>query len=429
MNSEKVSIVAKGRRRKIKALIGFAVAGSMFLAACGGSSSSSDADADADAEAPAEAIVVPTGEPLKVMTLTPINSPISSYPNIAKAAEIYEQYINERGGIAGRPLEVTVCDDKADPNESAACGRKAVANGDIALVGSYTIDPSSLFGILEENSIGWFGACCPGTAVEFTSQMSFVMGSTFALFMSGPKKMIEDGCKKPVVIVGDTGSADYFIGQGKLGFEAQGFDPDDAVYIKLPLGAADMSAQAAQATKGTDCIFGVMGDISWMAFLPAFSSVGGTQRLYGPQGNLNSKVAEAFPKETENGIIINSYPNLVSPAWDEYRKALVQYKAPDLDWNSLAGLGTWAAFEGFRKIVEGMTGEVTAKTFSAAARATSNLEMDGMTINLDWTTPWAALGGSVPNIINRTIYYDLISGGKVAPLDNNTPHDMSSVYK
>ena len=144
---------------------------------------------------------------------------------------------------------------------------------------------------------------------------------------------------------------------------------------------------------------------------------------------MNSKVAEAFPKETENGIIINSYPNLVSPAWDEYRKALVQYKAPDLDWNSLAGLGTWAAFEGFRKIVEGMTGEVTAKTFSAAARATSNLEMDGMTINLDWTTPWAALGGSVPNIINRTIYYDVMSGGKVAPLDNNTPHDMSSVYK
>ena len=428
MNSEKVSIVAKGRRRKIKALIGFAVAGSMFLAACGGSSSSSDG-ADAPAETETEEVVQPTGEPLKVMVLTPINSPISSYPNIAKAAEIYQQWVNDRGGIAGRPLEVTICDDKADPNESAACGRKAVANKDIAIVGSFTLDVSSLMPIVEENTIQWFGACCPVSATEFTSPMSFVMGSVFSMFMTGGKKMIEDGCEKPAVIVGDLASADYYIGQAKLGFKSMGFDENKAVYIKVPLGATDLTAQAAQATKGTDCIFGVMGDISWMAFLPAFSSVGGTQRLYGPQGNLNSKVAEAFPKETENGIIINSYPNLISPAWDEYRKALVQYKAPDLDWNSLAGLGTWAAFEGFRKIVEGMTGEVTAKTFSAAARATSNLEMDGMVINLDWTTPWAALGGSVPNIINRTVYYDVMSGGKVAPLDNNTPHDMSSVYK
>ena len=174
MNSEKVSIVAKGRRRKMKTLIGFAVVGSMFLAACGGSSSSSDeTDAPADTT---EEVVQPTGEPLKVMVLTPINSPISSYPNIAKAAEIYQQWVNDRGGIAGRPLEVTICDDKADPNESAACGRKAVANKDIAIVGSFTLDVSSLMPILEANSIPWFGACCPVSATEFSSPMSFVMG-------------------------------------------------------------------------------------------------------------------------------------------------------------------------------------------------------------------------------------------------------------
>lgn len=427
MNSEKVSIVAKGRRGKMKTLIGFAVVGSMFLAACGGSSSSSDGT-DAPAEPTTEEVVQPTGEPLKVMVLTPINSPISSYPNIAKAAEIYQQWVNDRGGIAGRPLEVTICDDKADPNESAACGRKAVANKDIALVGSFTLDVSSLMPILEENSIPWFGACCPVSAIEFTSPMSFVMGSVFSLFMTGGKKMIEDQCKKPAVIVGDIASADYYIGQAKLGFTSMGFDPEKAVYIKLPLGATDLTAQAAQATKGTDCIFGPIGDIQWLSFLPAYNSVGGTQRLYGAQGNLNGKVAEAFPKETENGIVINSYPNLVSPAWDDYRKALVQYKAPDLDWNSLAGLGTWAAFHAFNKIVTGMTGEITSKTFAAAVAATSNLKMDGMTIDLDFTKPWTALKGGVPRIINRTVYYDIIKGGKLTPADNNTAHDMTSVY-
>ena len=32
---------------------------------------------------------------------------------------------------------------------------------------------------------------------------------------------------------------------------------------------------------------------------------------------------------------------------------------PDLDWNSLAGLGTWAAFEAFVAVVQGMDGEIT----------------------------------------------------------------------
>lgn len=425
MMSEKESTSAKGRRRKIRALIGFAVAGAMLVSACGGSSSSSP---DTTGAATEDTIAAPTGTPLKVMVLTPINSPISSYPNIAKAAEIYQQWVNDRGGIAGHPLEVTICDDKADPNESAACGRKAVAEKHIAIVGSFTLDVSSLMPILEENSIPWFGACCPVSAIEFTSPMSFVMGSVFSLFMTGGKKMVEDGCKNPAVIVGDIASADYYIGQAKLGFTSMGFDPEKAVYIKLPLGATDLTAQAAQATKGTDCIFGPIGDIQWLSFLPAFNSVGGTQRLYGAQGNLNGKVAEAFPTETENGIVINSYPNLVSPAWDDYRAALVQYKAPDLDWNSLAGLGTWAAFHAFNKIVTGMTGEINNVTFAAAATATSNLKMDGMTIDLDFTKPWTALKGGVPRIINRTVYYDIIKGGKLTPEDNNTAHDMTSVY-
>jgi len=37
---------------------------------------------------------------------------------------------------AGRPIEVEVCDDKSDPNESTACGRQAAENGSIAILGN-----------------------------------------------------------------------------------------------------------------------------------------------------------------------------------------------------------------------------------------------------------------------------------------------------
>ena len=108
------------------------------------------------------------------------------------------------------------------------------------------------------------------------------------------------------------------------------------------------------------------------------AAAGADQRLYGLQGNLNGKIAEQFPELTEGAVISGSYPNIVGPMWDDYRAALEEYDAPDLDWNSLAGLGTWAALTAFTEIVEGMSGEIDNNTFIEAANATSALDTGGM---------------------------------------------------
>ena len=49
------------------------------------------------------------------MTVTTLNAAGPTYENIANTANAYADYINARGGIAGRPLEVTVCDEQFDP--------------------------------------------------------------------------------------------------------------------------------------------------------------------------------------------------------------------------------------------------------------------------------------------------------------------------
>ena len=80
--------------------------------------SSSDSASDSDS-APAEA----DAEPIKVMTVTTLNAAGPTYQNIANTAELYADFINARGGIAGRPLEVTVCDEQFDPAVAATCAR------------------------------------------------------------------------------------------------------------------------------------------------------------------------------------------------------------------------------------------------------------------------------------------------------------------
>ena len=419
---------ANSRRRGIRVGVSLALVGALALAACGDDDSSSSGDSSDDTTAETGG-ATPTGEALNVWVVTTVDSSIASYPNIEAAAEIYEQYINDKGGISGRPLDVTFCDGKADPNEDAACARKAVDDGAIALVGGFDVDVSLLIEVLESENVAWFGACCPSVAKEFTSTNAFNMGATFSFNAGAAFKMIEDGCEAPAFIYGDNGSQDYFIGQTKAAFEKLGFT-NEVKYLTYPLTISDYSAVAAKAASGTDCIHGFMGDIQWLGFIPAMKAVGGTQRLYGPQGNLNGKVAEAFPAETEGGVVINAYPNIAGPMWDDYRDALERYNAPDLDWNSLAGLGTWAAFEGFRKIVEQMIAdgtEVNSDTFIEAASATNNLQMDNMVGDLDFTAPWNGEGGAFPRIFNRSVAFDIISGGKLAPLDDKT-YDMTPYH-
>ena len=416
------------RRRSIRVGVSLALVGALALAACGDDDSSSSGGSSDDTTAETGG-AAPTGEPLNVWVVTTVDSSLLSYPNIEAAADIYEQYINDAGGIGGRPLEVTFCDGKTDPNEDAACARKAVDDGAIALVGGFDLDVSLMMEVLEAENTAWFGACCPVVAKEFSSPIAFNMGSTFSFNQGAAYKMTQDGCKNVKIIYLENGSQDISVAQAKYAFEqleySGGLD-----FITVPATISDFSAVAAKATSGSDCIYGALGDIQWMAFVPALKSVGFTQKLYGVQGNFNEKVGEAFPTETEGGVVINAYPNIAGPMWDDYRAALETYNAPDLDWNSLAGLGTWAAFEGFRKIVEQMIAdgvEVNNDTFIEAANATSNLQMDSMVGDIDFTKPWTAEGGAFPRIFNRSVAYDVFSGGKLTPMDDKT-YDMTAYH-
>jgi ABC-type branched-subunit amino acid transport system substrate-binding protein len=358
------------------------------------------------------------------MTIAPVNSQLPPYPNIHEAARIYAEWLNDRGGVNGRPLEVVLCDGKGDPNEDANCGRKAAEEDVAAIVGSFTFDASRLVPILEEENLAWFGACCPIVAEEFSSPISFVTGSNFAIPAGAVARMVDDGCKAPAVVYIQTASVDFATQVAKSVFEFKGFNPDDAKYITIPITAQDYSAQVAQAIDGTDCIYGGISDSNWAAFLPAMQSLGGDQRLYGHQGNLNGPIAEQFPELTQDGIAVNAYPNIAGSMWEDYRAALEEYDAPDLDWNSLAGLGTWAAYEAFVSIVQEMDGEITNDTFMDAANSATAVETGGMMPVLDLSTSWNGMGGAYPRIFNRTVTFDRIDNGVLSPTDD-APEDMT----
>ena len=136
--------------------------------------------------------------------------------------------------------------------------------------------------------------------------MGFVGGFTTAAAL----KMIDDGCKVVVDTYGDLPVADVFHTGFINGYKSRGLDPAKFDhYVKIPLAVGDYTSQAAQmASFKPDCLFGNIGEANWPPLITALDSVGASPRLYGPQGNLDGKVAQQYPEETNGGFVMNVVP-------------------------------------------------------------------------------------------------------------------------
>jgi ABC-type branched-subunit amino acid transport system substrate-binding protein len=419
----------RGRPRGVKRRWATVVllVGALVAGACGSSKkASSGATTAAGATTVAgatTAAAAPTGDPIKVMTETAIDTNLTPYENIRDGSKYFAQWVNDHGGLKdgnGKThlLEVTFCDDKYDANEAANCARKAVSDKLVANIGGFTIDASRAIPIYEEAKVAWFGVCCPIVDQENKSKISFPLGFVGGFPTAAAIKMNADGCKKVADANGDLPVAEVFHGLFLNGWKSVG-RTDEVKSIKFPLAPGDYSSQVAQIPDDADCFFGNIGEANWPSILTAAKKLGKKVRFYGPQGNLDAKVAKDYPAETEGAVVMGVYPDITAPVFDDYRAALDKYGAKldgSIDWNSLGGLGTWTAYVAFADIVSHMTGEITAQTFLEAAQKTTALDTKGILPTTDLTKEWTGGGGNFPRIFNRVIYTDVIHGGKLTPL-------------
>ena len=101
-------------------------------------------------------------------------------------------------------FDVTVCDEMGDPNQLATCGRKAVADKDVAIIGSFTITGDRIVPILENAKISWFGICCPVAPRELSSPITYSFGPGPAGIAGFGPKVAQLGCKTPSLMLVET---------------------------------------------------------------------------------------------------------------------------------------------------------------------------------------------------------------------------------
>jgi ABC-type branched-subunit amino acid transport system substrate-binding protein len=387
----------------------------LVFAACGSSSSSSSSESTSTEETSSggggETV---KGEPIVTWTYADINTEGPQFLNIKETERVYQEWINTHGGIAGRPLDAHFCDAHGTPTAASACAREAVAGGAVAVVGNFTFTGDAVVPVLEAGKTALFGNCCALSPTELTSKISFPMGNQ-PLYGAGlVKRAVADGCKHMVGVIVE--GAEAFEPLMENAAKAEGTKIEK--FVNLPGTAQDYSAQVAEATSGeTDCLVMIVAETPYIAWMPAFAQSGSEAKMYGPQGNFNENAVKGFEEVVEGDVDAGMYPDISTPAWSEYREALAKYKAqPDQDYNSLGGMGTWAAYEGFKQTVEGIKGKVDNETFLKAAE-TAKIDLPGMVPPENFAENWGKTGGpkGFERLVNRCVVFSEFKEGKLVP--------------
>jgi ABC-type branched-subunit amino acid transport system substrate-binding protein len=403
------------RRRRWTALLAVAAAlVTVFVAACGSDNSSSTSSGGGSTST-AAAAAKPTGTPIVAYTFADVNTQGPQYKNIAETARVYGEYINAKGGIKGHPVDVKFCDLKGTPTDATACARKAVADKAVAVVGSFSFTGDAIVPTLEKGGVAYWGMCCAISAKEYTSTDSFPMGNQPLYAVGLMKRAKDDGCKKTTAVIIQGAEAFKPLMQNA----AKQLGLPITKYITLPGTARDYSPQVAEATGGgADCIVMIVSETPYIAWMNAFDQSGSKARMYGPQGNLNEKVAKGHEQSTNGDVISGMYPDISLPQWKDYRDSLAKYKADTgQDYNSLGGMGTWAAYEGFRQVVESISGDITNASFLTAA-ATAKIDLPGMVPPEDFSKTWDKDGGpkGFDRLVHRCVVFSKLENGKLKAL-------------
>lgn len=163
---------------------------------------------------PATAMAAATGEPIKIGAIAPMTGSLATYgASTTNGVILAIEEINAAGGVlGGRPLELTILDDKADSTEGANAFNKLVSDGAKAIIGSVTSGVTVGLAALADSE-GMLLLTATATADAVTDEKTSVFRACYKDSYQGSvcAKLAQDLGIKKVAILYASGS-DYSAG-------------------------------------------------------------------------------------------------------------------------------------------------------------------------------------------------------------------------
>jgi ABC-type branched-subunit amino acid transport system substrate-binding protein len=180
-------------------------------------------------------------EPIIVGSITDAAAS-ATLADIPKTLDAAAEYINDHGGVKGRPIEIKHCDPKNTPSGTITCANEMVQAEAVAIVGTSLAIGSCCISLLENGNVPLFTTPALDTEAESKSAVLFNAGGVTEPFVTG-NWLVEQGAKRIVMLGGDapTTRAQSDTIKRVLG------DSAELTSIFFPRGAADVTTYVNQA--------------------------------------------------------------------------------------------------------------------------------------------------------------------------------------
>jgi branched-chain amino acid transport system substrate-binding protein len=215
------------------------------------------------AAAVSNASAQPKGEPFRVGLIFPLTGGSSDMGNSARVgAQIAINEMNEVGGYLGRPLELVVRDDKANPDTGLQMAEELVLKEHvIATIGfCNTGVAAKALEVFQKNKHVLIVPCATGTVLtaKYPARESFVFRTAArdalqTQFLAA--ELSKRGLSKPALLVdksgyGDAGLVDIQAALAKLNIKP-------SIVVRFPVGAKSLLDEVKQArAAGADALIG-----------------------------------------------------------------------------------------------------------------------------------------------------------------------------
>ena len=380
------------RLRVVAALLTLA----LVAAACGDDDDAvSGEDGDPQESDAAEVLGEPnpaSGEPVVVgiISASESDSPLSAqFQRVEQGMEAAIEYANEyRGGIAGRPIELFICQGGETPAGSQDCANQMVNREVAAVVSPFTATGASMVPVLAAGEIPFF-VLSGASAEELTTPGVFVLTGGYPSTLAAFAADARDSDVEKFTLLATDGPAVLQAAEG-LGSMVFGNAGVDYEVIPTPVGTADMTPQLQAAVDGGADAIGMTGDLTFCSsFLQGYQTLGLDQTRYIISTCIDPTTVEAYASVLEGSMMTGTTGS--DPEEEALYGAIVDTYGEDIDPDPAVSTGHAAGvipLLTFVNLMDGFTGDPTPAAVTEQARTATGVPLflgSGATFTCDGT--------------------------------------------
>jgi branched-chain amino acid transport system substrate-binding protein len=229
-----------------------------------------------------------TDTTVKIGIPAPLTGPVASFGAAAYGIQAYYTYINEKGGIHGRKIEIVLGDHACNEAKGVAVAKKLISQDQVFLLNGGICSGVALAmrPVIEEAGVPWVVSTAVNQKIStpiaknifHASQTSEIAGQAFAKFM-----LSKEGSKKIGVIAHTNEWSKGYRDPMVEFLKSKGITP--AAEVTLERGQSDATAQVLRLKEaGLDFVVAILYEPEIVVFLRDAHKLGLNVPKYGALG-------------------------------------------------------------------------------------------------------------------------------------------------